>query len=220
MIIESLVLSAFRERFSRLCQSVALYGGGFSHSAYLNQLISAYTSSRRHYHNIYHIMRSLDLLDDIKQTLPSREEMEYAIFWHDFIMTTYNGESELLSSIEAVRSIYELNLILNPDLVADLILETKYGTTEKPIIEYNYIYDIDFSILGSDEETFNQYDDNIEKEYGLFNKNARIKFLLGLLNPKKYIFRTELFREKYEQQARRNIRKILNDNKYYQIIKL
>jgi len=211
-------ISSFRERFSRLCQSVALYGGGFSHSAYLNQLISAYTSHRRHYHNIDHIMRSIDLLDSIKQTLPNREEMEYAIFWHDFIMTTYNGESELLSSIEAVRSIYELDLILNPDLVADLILETKYGTSTKPIIEYNYMYDIDFSILGSDEETFNQYDDNIEKEYGLsFSKNARINFLLTLLDPKKHIFRTELFREKYEQHAISSIRKILND-KYHQNI--
>ncbi|MBU0598864.1 hypothetical protein KKF61_07830 [Patescibacteria group bacterium] len=213
-------ISVFRERFSKLCQSVALYGGGFSHSSYLNQLISAYTSPRRYYHNITHIIRSLAILNSIKDNLPNREELEYAIFWHDFIITIYNGESELLSSMDAVRSIYELDLILNPDLVADLILETKYNpnTPYKPIIEYNYMFDIDFSILGSDEETFNQYDEDIEKEYGMaFDKNARIKFLLMLLNPKRSIFRTELFREKYEQQARNNIRRILN-NKYYQIV--
>ncbi len=214
-------ISVFRGRFSKLCQSVALYGGGFSHSSYLNQLISAYTSPRRYYHNINHIIRSLDILDSIKDNLPNREELEYAIFWHDFIMTIYNGASELLSSVEAVKSIYELDLVLNPDLVADLILETKYdpNTPYKPIIEYNYMFDIDFSILGSDEETFNQYDEDIEKEYGMaFDKNMRTKFLLMLLNPKRPIFRTKLFRERYEKQARNNLTRILN-TKYYIIIK-
>lgn len=212
-------MMAFRERFGRLCQSVACYAGGFSHSLYLNQLIKSY--SRRQYHNLDHIMRSLDILDNIKEDLSFREELAYAIFWHDYIMTPYNGQSELLSSVEAIKSIYELDLVLNPDLVADLILETKStpNTPYKSMIEYNYIFDIDYSIIGTDEETFDQYDNNIEHEYGiLFDKNARAKFLLMLLDPKRPIFRTELFREKYEKQARNNLTRILN-TKYYMIIK-
>lgn len=203
-------MMAFRERFRRLCQSVACYGGGINSTSYTNQLIRAY--SRRQYHNLDHIMRSLDILDDIKEDLPFREELAYAIFWHDFIITFYSGQSELLSSFEAVKSIYELDLVLNPDLVADLILETKYGTLSKSIIEYNYMFDIDYSILGADEETFNQYDDNIEKEYGrAFSPKQRGRFLLSIIDPKFHIFRTPLFREKYEKQAIDNIRRILKD---------
>jgi predicted metal-dependent HD superfamily phosphohydrolase len=213
----------FDQKFKELCNdSVNSFSFIVQHQIthYILKLKKPYSSICRRYHGIDHILKSLNKVNEITEELVYLNELKYAIFWHDYIMMIYNGQSELLSSIEAVRSIIDLNLNLNTGMVADLILETKYDPNSpyKSIIEYNYMFDIDFSILGSDEKTFDEYDKNIEIEYGkAFDKNARIKFLLTLLNPKRPIFRTELFREKYEQRARNNIRRILN-GKYYQII--
>lgn len=73
--------------------------------------------------------------------------------------------------------------------------------------------DLDISILGSSEEEYNTYAKNIRQEYSSYSWDAyrkgRTKIMTSFLERDR-IFFTDHFREKYEQQARRNIQRELN----------
>lgn len=76
----------------------------------------------------------------------------------------------------------------------------------------NLFRDIDNMILGSDWKTYKKYFKNIRKEYkkiGYFRyRFGRIKFISDMLNSTS-IFRTNEYHNKYEEIARKNLKKEL-----------
>jgi predicted metal-dependent HD superfamily phosphohydrolase len=71
--------------------------------------------------------------------------------------------------------------------------------------------DIDLAILGQDEKKFDEYEKNIRQEYAFVPedvfKRERAKVLRYFLNRCPSIFLTEYFVQKYEKQARKNLRR-------------
>ena len=80
-------------------------------------------------------------------------------------------------------------------------------------MDTKYLIDIDLSILGAASNIFKEYENNIRKEYKWVPKyiyqKERFEVLKSFLR-RKHIFYTELFREKYEHQARTNINSVLS----------
>jgi predicted metal-dependent HD superfamily phosphohydrolase len=70
------------------------------------------------------------------------------------------------------------------------------------------LVDIDLSILGASEEIFNEYEKGIRFEYkrvpGFLYKRKRAMLLRSFLT-RAHIYLTEAFRRRYEQQARQNL---------------
>ena len=78
--------------------------------------------------------------------------------------------------------------------------------------------DADLFILAQSQDVFDEYESNIRKEYAwveeLAFRKGRSEILSNFLNNRPSIFLTSYFKNKYEKQARKNLRKsILKLNK-------
>jgi predicted metal-dependent HD superfamily phosphohydrolase len=175
-------------------------------------LKALYSSRGRHYHTFEHIKMCLNELEICKEQMPTfiKLVVEKAIWFHDAIyVINENIDNELLSwqfadQLLASHGVSRLFL-------KDLILATKHEETLIDSFETKIMADIDLAIFGKDKHTFDNYEENIRKEYEMFNekeyKEGRKKVLKYFLD-KKQIYYTEYFKNKYEDQARKNLQRI------------
>jgi predicted metal-dependent HD superfamily phosphohydrolase len=181
---------------------------GDAEIAYRN-LYALYTEPQRFYHNITHIRDCLIQLHKHLEELQddSCNRIELAIWFHDAIYDTKRNDNEEKSAdfaCEAIRAIKNSDLELT---VRELILDTKHKKMPRTI-DGQILCDIDLSILGQNENVFDQYDANIRKEYAWVPeaeyRAGRTKVLQSFLD-RPTIFWTEHFRKEYETQARINL---------------
>jgi predicted metal-dependent HD superfamily phosphohydrolase len=180
----------------------------------------------RYYHNKYHICDVLNEFDKYVYNTGYNQnnlEIQFALLFHDVIYDIPNfdklsNEEKSAQFFETVvNCIPELNQ-LDTELVANLIRSTEYSNPDKKpdqnfSIEYQLVHDIDFSSLGKDWKTFVRNNENIKDEFWYVDDDilsiGRNKFLEGLLN-QKTLYLTKCFQDKYEEQARENIKKLLD----------
>jgi predicted metal-dependent HD superfamily phosphohydrolase len=179
-----------------------------------HHLIKAYSENHRAYHNLNHIEHCLNEFDQLTNYLDLPDLVEIAIWYHDAIYNTRSDRNEEESALMAERELKNLDIMQESiKIVHDFILSTKHND-EPRNSDSKYLIDIDLSILGADRNVFQEYETNIRKEFKcvptfLFHKK-RSEVLRSFLK-RKHIFFTELFRQKYENQARTNINSVLSD---------
>ena len=87
----------------------------------------------------------------------------------------------------------------------ELTKEHQLATDE----DTNFLLDIDLSVLGKNPEEYKQYSDNIRKEYRIYPdfmyRKGRLKVLKNML-ALDAIYKTEFFKQAYENQARENLK--------------
>lgn len=173
-----------------------------------SDLEQVYSAKSRHYHNLTHLDEMITLYEIHNSQLQFRDEVLYAIFYHDYVYKVTRKDNELKSAEHAL-SILPFNTTLNKLLVFDMICATQlhqHNETE----DINWLIDFDLKILSKDWEDYKIYCNQIRKEYKIYPnilyKPGRKKALLHFLeNPS--IYQTELFKTKYEAKARENIQK-------------
>jgi len=139
-----------------------------------------------------------------------RLETCLAIQFHDAVYDPRRGDNEE-QSVAFMRSL--LSDKFPEDVLArveGMILATKHH--ESPDLETQLFLDLDMSILGRQWEAFSAYCDKIRAEYAFvsdadFEKGRRGFFQRTLARPN--IFLTEVFRARFETQARSNISRYL-----------
>jgi len=170
-------------------------------------IIAAYGEKHRAYHNLEHVKDCLDQLDHIDAKI-KQCEIELALWYHDIVYSTRSSRNEEESAKQASQDMNKAgvhsSIIEN---VKMLILSTKHDYIPAAEDE-KILVDIDLSILGRSPEKFHEYESKIRREYEwvpkhIFSKK-RIEILQGFLN-RRYIYLTDMFKEKYEIQARQNI---------------
>lgn len=171
-------------------------------------LLKQYTSSKRHYHNISHIVGLLNMLETHKYHIADDEVMFFSIWFHDSIYNTWKSDNEEKSAIWAKEVLSQTNFPAERiEKVCAYILATKTHTPTGDS-DLNWFLDFDLSILGSLSSVYELYVRQIREEYTLipnfiFNK-GRKKVLRSLLE-KERLYQTEDFRTRLEAQARMNI---------------
>ncbi len=74
--------------------------------------------------------------------------------------------------------------------------------------------DSDLAILGEPEDVFDWYDNATRIEYSWVSddqfKAGRVSALEKIKGNRRYIYRTDYFREKFEEQAKKNIARSIN----------
>lgn len=173
-------------------------------------IVASYTSRNRYYHNLVHVNTCLQLFTDIKQKLVDPDAVELAIWLHDIVYVPELQFNEQLSS--AVAHSFILALTGKRQLaaaVSNLIMVTKHeGGSYEAGEDAKFFADIDLAILGFDREAFQKYETDIRNEYHYLQPNeyrkARISVLSNLL-AQLYIYRTAVFRDRFEAVARTNI---------------
>lgn len=171
-------------------------------------IIANYTNENRYYHNLDHIGSMIALAHEYSNEIHNKTAFYFAIFYHDLIYDTSRNDNEVRSAECAINDVEKLHL--DKSTIADtnsLILATRYhnGQSSEDI---NLFIDMDLAILGSPKEQYELYMNNIRKEYSLYSdmqyKKGRID-VLRYFSDMRFIYKTEFFRERFEQNARRNI---------------
>lgn len=186
-----------------------------------NYLLKKYNEDGRYYHTFEHISHCLEEFERIRDLTKHTDALEFALWFHDVIYNTRLKDNEEQSAATALKVIQDASL---PNtfgkLVENFILATEHNKSflYSDDIDIKLIIDIDLSILGSNEEEFDSYEEKIRKEYNWVPEKefslGRIKILKSFLNRDK-IYSTEQFQDLYEHQARENIKRSINKLELY-----
>ena len=179
----------------------------------LKELQAAYSQPQRHYHNAAHVNACLAELDRTRNELESPDIVEIAIWFHDAIYDARASDNEEKSADWAECFLTENGG--DPaagDTVRRLIMATQHEFPSDDV-DAQVLADIDLSILGAPESCCDVYESAIRLEYRhvpdrLF-RTGRAKVLSDFLN-RSAIFQRRSFAQRYEEQARSNLRRALN----------
>ncbi|WP_412559442.1 hypothetical protein [Winogradskyella sp. MIT101101] len=177
-------------------------------------IVDHYSNTSRYYHNLAHIQNMLNQAEDFKSHVEDYDVLVFAIWYHDIIYKSTKNDNEVKSALFAKKALKSLDFdekkLKN---IEDLIISTK---KHQIILDENddnaYLLDFDLSILGSDWKTYQNYTQQIRKEYKIYPefmyKPGRKKVLQHFLERETLYF-TEVYQDKFETQARENIIKEL-----------
>jgi predicted metal-dependent HD superfamily phosphohydrolase len=173
------------------------------------RLVAAYAEPGRYYHDARHIVACLDALADNCDLAVHRHEVEVALWFHDAIYDTHRSDNEERSAEWAADFLTTQGLETNAiRRVHTLIMATNHNVAASGS-DQCLLVDIDLGILGQSAIAFRRYHSAIRKEYSWVPtaqyRAARIAVLRSFV-ARPSIYQTERFRQRYEQQARENIR--------------
>jgi predicted metal-dependent HD superfamily phosphohydrolase len=199
------------ERWSRLWSALEAEGNPDPVYRLLSKL---YSEPHRIYHNMSHLGHCLDAFDEARHLAERPGEVEMALWFHDAIYHPKAKDNEARSAELARRAATEAGL---PEAfgkrVADLVLATRHqGLPEAA--DARLLVDIDLAILGRPRGEFDRYETAIRKEYHFVPwpeyRPARSAVLRNFLD-RPAIYSTEFFQRKYENRARANLERSLEN---------
>jgi predicted metal-dependent HD superfamily phosphohydrolase len=127
-----------------------------------DEMIQAYSSAGRHYHDLAHIEDCLAKLDRVASlSARDREILEHAIWWHDVVYDPARTDNEERSAQAAEQN-------LAPDLrdeVARLIRLTRTHDVAPGDHLGAILISIDLSVLGANAATYDAYAAAIRREF-------------------------------------------------------
>lgn len=183
-------------------------------------LTDLYQKPGRHYHSLTHVNTLLDLLARHRAAFADPEVVGAAIWFHDAVYdprATEPGVNEIHSADLAVAWLEGTVDGERLARIKDMILAT---ITHVPpphpdaghARDAAMFLDMDLSILGTEENEFDAYEAAVRQEYAWVDEDGwrkgRARVLEGFM-AKEAIFNTGLFRELFEEKARRNIARSL-----------
>jgi len=174
------------------------------------ELHKAYTSGGRHYHNLTHLEHLLRELTAVKASIEQWDDVVFAAFYHDAVYSARANDNEEKSAVMAEQRLASIKYsAAGIEHCTKLILATK-GHSRDSDSDINHFTDADLSILGGEEAAYDDYARNVRKEYSIYPdmiyKPGRRKVLQHFLAMPK-IFKTDLFFDRYEAAARKNLRR-------------
>lgn len=177
------------------------------------QLELAYGEKHRHYHNQRHINACLAYVDEAKSNIQEPLVVEMALWFHDAIYKTRRSDNEMQSANWANQFLDSAGAEDKfREKVQQCILATQHHQHHSDH-SCNWTVDIDLSILGQSSTIFDEFEDNIRKEYAwvpLFvYKKKRRSILQDFLHSER-IYKTDYFYEKLENQARENLQALIH----------
>lgn len=179
----------------------------------IERIIDRYSASGRHYHNMDHLSSLVYLQRQYAHLIVDNDSLLYAIYFHDIIYKVTRSDNEERSAHEAVAF---LNRIGYPDdkqhKVFAFIAATQKHLNPIADPDLDYLLDFDLHILGATPAQYEAYTKQIRKEYAIYpafmyrrGRKKVLQHFLGLPG----IYKTAVFREKYELKARENMEREL-----------
>jgi predicted metal-dependent HD superfamily phosphohydrolase len=177
-----------------------------------NELSTRYAEPHRAYHNIQHIAHCLRELAAVRPHFGELPEVALAVWFHDIVYNPKAQDNEE-QSVGLFRQLARPGG-LPPRLVeevSELIMATRHNTAP-PSLATQVMLDVDLSIFGQAPVAFDAYEEQIRREYEWmsFPKYVRGRSLiLQKFLHRSHIYETEHFRQRYEDQARANLKRSL-----------
>lgn len=152
--------------FVKLC---ATYNGDTALIARLwREIYEKYSGKKRHYHNLDHLSNMLTQLGACRHLVADWDSVLFALFYHDLVYDPTLKDNEEKSAAEAEKKLRSLGVpAATMNHVNELILATKSHKVS-PENDVKLFTDADLSILGSTEDEYEQYHNNVRKEYSIY----------------------------------------------------
>ncbi len=202
-----------RARFIALWRRCPARGAGPDPSAVYDELRQHYNEPHRRYHTPAHLEHCLEQLEAARHSMHEPDAVEMALWFHDAIYEPAADDNERRSAelfAQRAGGCFEERFTRK---VFDLIVITEHRTPPQGTDE-KFMVDIDLSSIGLDWRIFRADSDAIRQEFShlsdaeYYPVNAR--FLRSLLERPRLYF-TDFFRDRYEQTARDNIERYLEE---------
>lgn len=195
-----------REKFSTLC-STFTNDQNLIENLWM-EIEKKYSEKGRYYHNFEHLENMFREFNDVTAAVQDYTAIAFSVFYHDVI---YNASSKSNEEKSVGFAEKHLRQICAEEgfikKISRQIMATKFHQ-QSGDADTNYLVDADLSILGQESEKYLDYTQKVRKEYSIypdFLYNPGRKKVLQHFLESESIFKTEYFKEKYEQQARKNI---------------
>ncbi len=194
-----------RSRWLDLCKRIGFRGDA---EAVFNDLLARYREKQRRYHTDKHWEAGLIEFDLLRDLAQYPDYLEFAYGFHDSVYAPRGKDNEEESATLAMSTLSAGRLHAGVQaIVGDLIMVTKPGIN--PVtIDQRIMVDIDRAILGKPRPIFIAYESEVREEYHEVPEEifweAR-KNILRIFLEQDSIFFTERFRERYEDQAIKNL---------------
>lgn len=175
-------------------------------------LIKAYSEPHRAYHTLDHITACFKHLDKVCDDADRAHEVELALWFHDAIYQPFSTTNEEDSAAWARQFMGQNNIEFS---VCNRVYNHIIITKEHVAPDNNdsrFMLDIDLSILGTQEDVYDQFEKDVRYEYRkvprfLFRRKR--KEILKRFLERKHIYQTEYFRTHFEAQARLNLKRVI-----------
>jgi predicted metal-dependent HD superfamily phosphohydrolase len=171
------------------------------------EIEDAYSGNGRHYHTLSHLENLIRELRDVP--LEELDTLLFSVFYHDIVYDASSSDNEEKSALFAEERLTQLDI--PNQLIASCkqqILATK-AHSDASDNDTCYFLDADLSVLGQPLEVYLSYADAIRREYivypdSIYNDGRKrvLNHFLGM----ERIFKTVHFFDKYEAQARVNLK--------------
>jgi len=182
--------------------------------AITNTVLKYMLGTDRKYHTLVHVLSMFEWAE--KHNIKLSKAQQLAIWFHDSIYEVLREDSEERSSLFMKALVGETNPPHVGSHAQCIILYTKdfMKDTDNTWPEgSDLVMDLDLSHFAREEEVFLYADQLVKEEFVPVvgeeeYEKGRIEFFQTLL-ARKSIFRTDLFKEKFEAKARENIEKVI-----------
>lgn len=198
------------DRFTNLWNRIKAQG---SAEKEFDRLKIMYSDPHRFYHNVNHLESCLTELSSVQELVRQPDLVEFAIWYHDAIYDTKAKDNEEQSAQLSYGVCLDAKLPHDfANGTKDLILATKHDAVPQGI-DARLLIDVDLSILGKPTLEFDEYEQNLRREYSWVPEDqfrqGRSQILQRFLD-RDSIYLTDFFKEKYESQARENLQRSID----------
>lgn len=180
----------------------------------LADLISRWTQSHRHYHDLTHLGAVLAVIDDHAGWADDVGAVRLAAWFHDAVYAPRRDDNEQASAALARSVLRRLGLAAGAIVeVTRLVRLTEHHDPEPDDRNGQLLCDADLSVLASDHEAYRHYAHRIRMEYAHVPdqafRAARVGVLRRLLALPR-LYHVPALRDACEAQARTNLTRELS----------
>jgi predicted metal-dependent HD superfamily phosphohydrolase len=176
------------------------------------ELLARYAEPHRHYHTPQHLADCFEKLGEIVSLAEHPDEVRVGLWFHDAIYDTRASDNEHRSGVWARETMLSFGLTAAAaQRVYDLVMFTRHAA--EPVgADAMVLVDADLSILGAAPQRFDEYEDQVRREYdwvaeAIFRQRRAAILREFLHRPR--IYGTAPFQERYEPVARANLERSL-----------
>lgn len=177
----------------------------------IDKISEHYTEPQRAYHNLSHILYMLGFFEEYKTDIKKPEQLYLAIWFHDIIYNPLRTDNEEKSAELAYSMLRQLgfgNEILL-EVKKYILLTKNHELKVRNNFDLQFFLDIDLAILGETPEKYFEYQNQVRQEYKVVPEyvyRVKRKQVLKHFLKTKRIYKTALFFENREKQARQNLK--------------
>ena len=200
------------DRFRSLWQRCLLEGAADDSTAIHRQLVTGYGEPQRHYHTLAHIAHCLTQFDLCKSLARNPDALELAVWFHDVIFEPGRSDNEAQSA----RLYQDLSAGIHDketrQPVDRLIMATLHDGSSLGDADASYMVDIDLSSFGLDWDAFLLDSQNLREENPHLSDTEyyrKLHIFHSSLLARPRFFLSDFFFQRYEQQARTNVSRYL-----------